>query len=565
MRHPFILSSLLLTLAACGGGGDDDGGGGSGESLGLLLTDAPTDTLSVFALDLTSVTLLRADGSATGNLLAQPRSYDVLSLAGTQSLLGMVSPPPGTYVGVRVAIDPASVRAVDNTGAAVGVTVTRATDDATFLALDTSNLVVGAGFRSVRVDIDLSKSLSDDPGSPGDLLFELEVEAEHEFEDSAFDEFRGRVVSEDKGANRFVADLLDDTGSVTFGRVTVIVGPGDQFIGDDRQILADAAAFFAALTPGAEVEVHGSITASGTIDATRVEIEDGLSFPVKIKGELLAVDPGLQQLQMVWREVRRGSALVYPVLAQLGNPRVLTIAWDGSTVFSAEDGGTVSAAALVPGVELYAHFVDFAAPMPFLAAGLELDEDGAGFEGTITDVSGLPGSFVLQLDLDEPSWTSGSISAPATVVLAGLDRLWLDVESEPDLQIADLLTGLKVEVHGTLSGAPNAATIAATKLQVKPGRLEGVVTGVQSGAGTFTLTVTELDDPFGGTPPVGATVATVPSGALLENDDGSLTLAGLASMFASLGGGESLVVRLYGIGDGSGDVTAWEVEADVDD
>jgi hypothetical protein len=268
---------------------------------------------------------------------------------------------------------------------------------------------------------------------------------------------------------------------------------------------------------------------------------------------------------MVWREVRRGSAVVYPVLAQLGNPRVLTVAWDASTAFSTEDGGIVSAAALVPGVELYAHFVDFAAPMPFLAAGLELDEDGAGFAGTISSVAGLPNSFVLQLDVDEPAWISGSISAPATVSLAGIGRIWLDVEAEPDLQIANLLTGLKVEVHGTLSGAPNAATIAATKIQVKPGRLEGIVTGVQSGAGTFSLTVTELDDPFGGTPPGGAIIATVPSGALFENDDGAITLAGLASMLATLGAGETLTVRLFGIGDGSGDVAAWEVEADVED
>jgi len=553
--------ALISTTSCGGGGGEDDSSSGS---LGLLLTDAPTDGLSLFSADLTVIQLRRDDGAFTANLLAAPRNYDLLGLAGTRSLLGLVSPPPGVYTGVRVSVDPATVLAYDQAGAAVPVTVTRSTDEASFLALDTSHLTVGGSFQNLLIDVDLLKSLRDG-SAPGSLVFELEVEAEHEFEDSSFDEFRGRVISEDPTAGRFAAELLDDTGSVSFGLVTVAVDDGDLLYGDDRQLLGSVAEFFAALQPGAEVEVHGSFSGAGLILATRVEIEDGLSFPVKIKGDVLAVNSGAQTFTFLWKEVRRGSSLVAPVLAQAGNPRVLEIAWDSGTIFSIEDGGASTSAGLVPGAEAYVHFLDFAAPMPFLAAGVEFDGDGAEYEGTITDVSGLDGSFVMQLDSDEPAWISGSVTGPLTVALGGAGRIWLDTESEPALLAGDLLVGLKIEVHGLLAGAPNAATLSATKVKVKPGALEGVLTAVQSGAGTISLSIEELDDPFGGAPPAGSIVARVPNGAHLEGDDGLLTLAGLASLLAGLQAGEFVELRLDGIDDGSGTILAWEVEARVRD
>lgn len=558
-----LLAGLAIALtSSCGGGGSGDDA--TSGSLGLLLTDAPTDGLSLFSVDVTTIQLRRDDGSLTGNLLAAPRNFDLLGLAGTRSLLGLVDPPPGVYTGVRVSVDPATVLAYDQTGAAVAVTVTRSTDDASFLALDTSNLTVGGSFQDLLIDIDLLKSLR--AGSaPGSLVFELEVEAEHEFEDSSFDEFRGRVVSEDPTANRFVAQLLDDTGATSFGQVTVVVDESDVLLGDDKQVLGSVAAFFAALHAGAEVEVHGSFSGAGLINATRVEIEDSLSFPVKIKGDVLAVNSGAQTFSFLWKEVRRGSSLVAPVLAQVGNPRVLEIAWDAGTIFSIEDGGPSTVAGLVPGSEVYVHFLDFSAPMPFLAAGVEFDEDGAEFEGTITDVSGLNGSFVMQLDSDEPAWISGAITGPVTVELGGIGRIWLDTESEPALQAGDLLVGLKIEVHGLLTGAPNAATISATKLKVKPGSLEGILTSVNGGAGTLSLTIEDLDDPFGGSPPAGAIVAEVPSGAYLTGDDGLVTLAGLASLLVGLQAGEFVELRLDGINDGYGTILAWEVEARVRD
>jgi hypothetical protein len=50
----------------------------------------------------------------------------------------------------------------------------------------------------------------------------------------------------------------------------------------------------------------------------------------------------------------------------------------------------------------------------------------------------------------------------------------------------------------------------------------------------------------------------------MEGDDGLLTLADLASMLAALGAGEIVEIELEGLGDGAGQVIAWEMEAEVD-
>ncbi|MDA1261043.1 MAG: DUF5666 domain-containing protein [Planctomycetota bacterium] len=555
------LTTALLTSACGGGGSSDDSSSSAG--LGILLTDAPTDGLAVVEMDLLAIQLRRTDGSFTANLLPVRRTYDVLGLAGTRSLLALVNPPAGSYDGVRVQIDPASVRIYASGGGAVGVRVERAIDVATFAARGEGSLTLGTGFHDLLIDIDLSKSLAEDPLNPGGKLFELEVEAEHEFEDEEMDEFRGRVTTKDPSNGSFLVTLLDDSGA-PFGAATVLLEAGDALIDDDGTPFASLAAFFAALQSGDEVEVHGTLTSAGRVNATRVEIEDGFSLPIKLKGDVLSVNAGAQEFEFLLKEVRRGSQSVYQTLAQLGNPRVLRIAWNAETSFAVEDGGPASAAALVPGAELYVGFTSFTPPMPFLAGAVEFDDEGASFEGIISSVAGLPGSFTLSLDQDEPAWLSGAVTGPISVSLATVNQIFLDTETEPVLDANALLVGLKVEVHGALSGPPNAATIAASRLKLKPGRLDGTITGVNLAGRTITVQVSDVDDPFGG-PALGANVtAMVPVAAWIEGDTGPMSLSAVQSLLAGLGVGETLGVRLEGIGDGAGAVTGWELEVEVE-
>lgn len=570
MRHPLRhlllaagLGGLAFLATACGGGGGGSGGGGTA-GLGILLTDAPTDGLAVVEVDLTSIQLRHSGGGFTGNLLPARRTYDVLGLAGTRSLLALVDPPAGDYDAVRVAVDPASIRIYAAGGAAVPVRVLRSNDVATFSTRGEGDLTLGSGFRDLLVDVDLAKSLGDDPLNPGGKTFELEVEAEHEFEDEGMDEFRGRVTGEDPTAGSFTITLLDDSG-VSFGSATVLVDAGDALVDDDGAPFASLAAFFAALQTGSEVEVHGSLTAAGRIAATRVEIEDAFSFPIKLKGDVLSVDSGAQEFEFLLKEVRRGSQTVYSVLGNLGNPRVLTVSWDAGTAFTVEDGGAATSGALTPGAEVYVSFSSLTPAMPFPADLVEFDDEGASFEGTLTGAGGLPGSFTFTLDDGEPAVLSGAVTGPVTVTLAGVGRIYLDVETEPSLQPGELLAGLRLEVHGALSGPPGGATIAASRVKVEPGKMKGSVLAIQGGSRTVSVQVDEWDDPFGGPLPGAGTSVHVPSGAWIEGESGPIDFAGLEALFAGLGVGESLELTVRGIGDGGSGIEGWELEARVRD
>lgn len=564
IRSFLLLGALgaAFLLASCGGGGDDSSSG-SGDDVGFLISDAPTDGLAAVMADVVDLRLLRPDGSATGNLLQVPRTFDFISLASTRSLLRMADVPDGTYTGVRLRIDPASVRVVAKAGGVVPVVVDRSQDDCLFSDLGESPLVVGSGFERILVDVPLDQTLSDDTTNPGGKRFALKIRCEHEFpDDSGFDEFHGRVTEMDPTSNTFECMVMDDSGS-GFGEVHVVVDDSDVLL-DDGRALAGTTAFFAALRIGAEVEVHGYLGRAGNFQADRVEIEDVSSEPYRLRGQVLSVDSGAETFELLWTRVDRGSSTVHGTMAALGNPAVITVAWDGSTRFEGEDGASATVAQLIPGAKVKCGFPAFSGSEPFFCTTIEFDDEGAEFEGTITDDSGLPASLELTLDSDEPAVTSGQVTAPVTVDLTGTSNVFLDVEGRPSLAKDDVLAGMKAEAHGQLSGPPNAAAVQATKFKVKPGRLQGTLVAVSPGAGTITIQVSDVDDPWG-VAIAGTETFAVASGAALELEGSTTTLSGLQSALSGLGPGEELEVeRAKGIGDASGgDPIVWELEVRV--
>ena len=80
---------LALLLAACGGGGSKSTSE-SGASVGLLVGDAPTDSLSSATLTITELRLVRENLQLTSNLLAAPRTLDVLGLGVLWAGLGVL-------------------------------------------------------------------------------------------------------------------------------------------------------------------------------------------------------------------------------------------------------------------------------------------------------------------------------------------------------------------------------------------------------------------------------------------------------------------------------------------
>ncbi len=572
MPRPLLLVPLFLLLAACGSSSSNNnggGGGGSSSSLGLLLGDAPTDSLSSFTVAVSDLRLRKADNSLSANLLAAPRTLDVLGLGldAREALLDLVQIPAGTYTGARVSIDPASVAARDLAGNAVTIGVQSATGEASFASTQSGNLVVGSsGFASVSFDIVLDQSLS--ANGPSAFLFALQLRSGHGNATPLLDDFLGKVRSIDRPARQFVVEILDSRqDDSTFGTLTVEVEDSDQLLQSNGAEFGNANAFLAALQVNDLVEIAGALGIDGVFDALRCEIEDRGGNHVRIEGRVLSVDLPGQTFEFLWEEIEKGFPVAQPVLAALGNPGVLSIAWDAQTQFLGDKGaGPGSPNDLIPGKKVDVRFrpADFQAPMPFRAHSVRVD-GGERYEGHISSIAGLPNEFEMILEIDHPARQSGLITGPVTIDLVNNPFLFLDSGVSPLVAPADLLVGLKVKVAGPLDGAGTSAVVAANRIEVEAGRLEGVMESISSSAAEMTVFVQKLKDPFGQTEPSGSALVRIPANAVIELNGSPATLAQLRSAFANLGQGFFLEVEVEGIGDGSGGVNACEIEVEEEE
>lgn len=509
-------------------------------------------------------------GTQTADLLAAPRTFDFLGLSAKQALLALVSTvPQGTYDQLEMVVSGVSV--LDLAGLPVGVTLVGTTDEVDLTLQSGSPLTFDGTFSPCAIDIDLDRSFSPDPGSPGDFLFNLAFSASPSGS-TALDEFRATVSSIDIPGSRFFARIIDDGVAGNFGLLEIRVADGDYLVHDDGRTFQSAAAFLDELDPGEIVQVSGTMGTNGIFNASRViEEDDGPSGSSRIEfeGEVRSINTGAQTFELFIKEIEKGASIANPVLAALPNPNLITVSFTASTPIFADDsassGTGLVPTTLAPGLEVDVRFATFAGTGPFPASSIEVGDGGSGsddgieYEGNISDVSGLPANFGLTLDNSEPAVLSGLVTAPVTVSLSGGPSIFLDSGPEPSLTAADLLLNQRIEVYGLLSGPPNAAGIAANKIKVKPGELEGSLTAVNLGASTITVTVSRVDRHFGGAAnPSGSVTMAVAPNAELETDADGTSLAD----FAALVSGGSVDIKLDGIADGMGGWVVWEMEED---
>jgi hypothetical protein len=213
---------------------------------------------------------------------------------------------------------------------------------------------------------------------------------------------------------------------------------------------------------------------------------------------------------------------------------------------------------------VHVKFPVFANP-PFLASRIEIESEGVEFEGQVTSTAGLPGSFVMHLDSDDPAVLSGEVassSTDVTVDVAG-SPVSLDVEGDPTLSALAILSGQKVEPEGALSGSPTSPTISATKVKIFAGRLRDATVDEASRAGhTFHATGGQLDDPFGGGVVAGSLDVTIAPGAVFTGD--TFSESGFYDLFENLQGGQTLSVEIRGIGSGTATaIRSYEIKVQV--
>src|SRR6266481_8151651 len=110
LRHRLLwllvigIFATTFGLAGCGGGsgGSSSTGTASGDVV-ISLTDAPGDFL-MYAVDVTSVTLIRADGAVV-EALPNATRVDFAQYTELTEFISSVSVPSGIYVGAKLRLD----------------------------------------------------------------------------------------------------------------------------------------------------------------------------------------------------------------------------------------------------------------------------------------------------------------------------------------------------------------------------------------------------------------------------------------------------------------------------
>lgn len=560
-----VLGSLgLALLSACsGGGGGTSSGAHALNNFDLLLGGAPAGQLLAFQATVAEVRLVQAGGVESANLLAGPVTLELQSLSNGAAWLASQDVAPGTYTGLHLRFAPNSYSARRNDGSTVEVHAS--SDD---LSLDFSApQALGSGYRRAQLDLDLSSSISGLVSAPplGFAPVGLVTDDSGHVE-SSIDEIHGLVQSVSAGTNSFVLSaFVDDDSQVALGDVPVQVGPATLLVQDSGAPFADASAFFAALVPGSSfLEVHGSL-ANGAVQATRIEVDDnsaggGSANLVRLKGLVLALGPG-SEFEVSIISVPQGSAIVS---AAFGGtiPGTLSVSYDSTTEFYLHEHQVTDSSALALGQKVDVKFATFD-NAPFLGKRVEIDDESSENEGRITDVAGLPASFVMHLDESSPALLSGQVASTSTNVTVELGSapIALDVQGRPALAAGDLLAGLRVRAHGPVSGSPGSPSIAASELEVRPGLLrDALVNAVDAGANASL-------DTFGGAiqDPFGAGVIDGPLHVLLAGEcvftRDATTRAAFLALAQSPPAGFHLELAIEGIGSGTpNELRAYAIE-----
>jgi hypothetical protein len=543
--RPLALLLLLLVPLTSACTGDGDGEAASlAASADVLMTDAPSEDLLFLRAEIQSVVLERPSGSMTGNLLGGPVPLDLLSLDGVFEWLLSGPIPSGEVAAVVIGFDPAGFAAAAKDGTPVTIDAASSNLRVEFpgpLTLDPET------YTRIEVDFDLMASLA---GTVGSGPLTLTPVGSADFSGGTggieIDEIKGDVVSADALTGSIVLNAFADGDlDSPLGQVTVQVSPTALLIDDDGSVFASEAAFYAALLSGLMIEVHGTLDA-GVLEATEVEVEDpfGGAVVAELRGKVVDHAAGAS-FELLIQDVKQGASTVLPILAGLGDPASIEIGIDTGTVFFLEDSLAADESALAVGQTVEVKFLDFAAE-PFPAFKIDIEDADAEFEGFVADAAGLPATFAVNLEDGDPALLAGLVASDSTdvTVTVGPADLALKVDGDPVIDPSELSADLRVKIHGALSGTPSSPTIAATRIDVLPGRLVGaLVASMDSPSSTFMTTGGTIDDPFGGGITAGPLDVVLDPGCVFEG------AAGSESAFFALAG--TVIVRVEGLATGN--------------
>lgn len=268
----------MLMLAACGGSSSSGAGGGpetvtAGVAVGL--TDA-TGAFAAYQVDITSLTLTRADGG-TVEILPGKARVDIARHAHVTELLDAATLPVGSYTGAAITLDygNADIRVADAAGDAAPVTAVRDGNGNVLTTVQIPVLMVnGDSFqvtpdatRHLTLDFDLPAANAVSFGPPVTMTVLPLVLAEVDPAKPKTCRLRGGVDSVDLQKGVFQVVLRPGQtklpGGDTFGGLTVTV--------DGRT----------------EYDLDGSVSQGGSgLDRLAALVSPSSSLPVVVRGTL---------------------------------------------------------------------------------------------------------------------------------------------------------------------------------------------------------------------------------------------------------------------------------------
>lgn len=564
-----IVGSLTFALFASCSDDDDSGGGGpvpGNATVDVLIGDAAVDDLSAFSADVESVRLRDDTGVFTTDLLpAGAIEVEFLRLNGAQALLVRGTVPEDTYDAIEVGFTPGAYEARAEDGSDVTVT---ASSDVLLLAFPAPLVLSADEYARVEVDLDLPNSLSGDVSAgdvdldptgtvvTGDGSTETEVVA-----------LKGLVTDSDAGAGTVTVDAFaDDSQVISLGEATVRTVFVDLFLDTDGSELTSTDFFNALVDNQTLLEVHGTLGQSGEIDATRIDIEDqsggaGSANDVRIRGTIVSTAVDAFTLRI--RDVNDGESVADPILAGLGDPAEIDVSYDTSTVFVLGGTEVADSTELLVGRTVEVRFCDFATE-PFPACVVDVSDEPVGFEGLVTDVAGLPNSFVMHLDADDPAISGGLVQDELTDVTVDLtgSTIVLDAAGDPVLVADDIVADVEITAEGTISGGPTTPTLTATRTVLAGGRLSGaLVTTNDELTSSFTTTGGDILDPFGANVTAGTQTVLIEPTATFTGDVSTKTE--FFDLLDTVAGANALI-GVHGLGTANtNEIRAFEIDVRV--
>jgi hypothetical protein len=294
------LAALVLGLAACGGESEGGGGGSDQGSVTFSLTDAPSDELSVFQVEVTGLTIFDTAGTPTQvfpKQAGQTTVVNLLRLRGIHHLLGNVQLAPGNYDKIELSF--INAVAIDN--AANKLTINPANFGGVVIQLQPP-LPVGKSNMFFEIDFDVNSSVSNLVTGPGGSLTLNPL-------------IIARVDDTPTGGQR-IEDFKGVVQSVGAMRMHVGLGTGGVNVNLTSTTMVEAnGTYTSAGSPGFDlstivsvgdiVEVDGAFNAAqNAVIATSIELEDGMSGFDGPEAQGLVVALGAGSFDMLVTESR---------------------------------------------------------------------------------------------------------------------------------------------------------------------------------------------------------------------------------------------------------------------